>query len=313
MAGSIAPNLHEGSRSEYLAQYIFASFGTAVAVPHQEDTGVDLYCTLTERIGQRARPSAYFSVQVKSTMDPWILEGADSVRWLIEHPLPFFLCVVDKGTARLRVYHTSPRFYVWSLPPLPGRLELVPTNEEIGRATQWEGSDERLSLRAPILDASVHELLDDDFHRNAWRVLKFWIDIDLENLVRVKNGIYSFRMPSEYRANHPAALGGWDSHFITGAPDLSSLRQSVKDSVAYLSSQLYVSGDLPGAIRCALLLRQLFKDDSSILTHNPQLHDSINNLVRGTVGYQFAGVDLLNAMVDEKLGQAELSLLYLAT
>ena len=32
--GSIAPNLHEGSRSEYLAQYVFSSFGTAVPVPH---------------------------------------------------------------------------------------------------------------------------------------------------------------------------------------------------------------------------------------------------------------------------------------
>ena len=56
MPGAIAANLHEGSRSEYLAQYIFASFGTAVSVPHQEDSGIDLYCTLTERIGSRAWP-----------------------------------------------------------------------------------------------------------------------------------------------------------------------------------------------------------------------------------------------------------------
>ena len=99
MVGAIAPNLHEGSRSEYLAQYVFASFGTAVSVPHQEDSGIDLYCTLTERVGSRAWPRAYFSVQVKSTMDPWILDGKDSVQWLAEHPLPFFLCVVDKSSA----------------------------------------------------------------------------------------------------------------------------------------------------------------------------------------------------------------------
>ncbi len=59
MTGSIAANFHEGSRSEYLAQYIFASFGTAVAVQHQEDSGIDLSCTLTERVGQCARTSAY--------------------------------------------------------------------------------------------------------------------------------------------------------------------------------------------------------------------------------------------------------------
>ena len=44
MPGAIAANLHEGSRSEYLAQYVFSSWGTAVAIPHQEDSGLDLFC-----------------------------------------------------------------------------------------------------------------------------------------------------------------------------------------------------------------------------------------------------------------------------
>jgi hypothetical protein len=88
--GSLASNPHEGSRSEYLAQYVFSSFGTAIPVPHQEDTGLDIYCTLLERIGQRSWPRAYYSVQVKSTMDPWIFDGPESVRWIIEHPLPSF-------------------------------------------------------------------------------------------------------------------------------------------------------------------------------------------------------------------------------
>ncbi len=39
---SYAPNLHEGSRSEYLAQYVFSMFGTSVPVLHQEDYGLDL-------------------------------------------------------------------------------------------------------------------------------------------------------------------------------------------------------------------------------------------------------------------------------
>jgi hypothetical protein len=70
MPGSVAANLHEGSRSEYLAQFVFSSFGTAIPVPHQEDSGLDIYCTLLERDGQRAWPRAYYSVQVKSTMAP---------------------------------------------------------------------------------------------------------------------------------------------------------------------------------------------------------------------------------------------------
>jgi hypothetical protein len=100
MTGSIAANLHEGSRSEYLAQFVFSSFGTAVPVPHQEDSGLDIYCTLLERIGQRAWPRAYYSVQVKSTMEPWVFGSPESVRWIIEHPLPIFLCIVQKQEAR---------------------------------------------------------------------------------------------------------------------------------------------------------------------------------------------------------------------
>ena len=95
MPGSTSANFHEGSRSEYLAQHVFASFGTAIAVPHQEDTGLDLYCTLPERIGQEIWPRAYFSVQVKSDTSPWKFPNPQSVRWLVEHPLPVFLVPVS--------------------------------------------------------------------------------------------------------------------------------------------------------------------------------------------------------------------------
>jgi hypothetical protein len=77
--GAIAANFHEGSRSEYLAQYVFSAFGTSVPVPHQEDHGIDLVCTLTERKGQLAWPVADYSVQVKSTDGPWEFSTPDSV------------------------------------------------------------------------------------------------------------------------------------------------------------------------------------------------------------------------------------------
>ena len=130
MTGSIAANLHEGSRSEYLAQFVFSSFGTAVPVPHQEDAGLDIYCTLMDHVGQRAWPRAYYSVQVKSTMAPWVFGNPESVRWIIEHPLPIFLCIVQKAEARILIYHTTPRFAVWALPTQPHRLELSTRNRD---------------------------------------------------------------------------------------------------------------------------------------------------------------------------------------
>jgi hypothetical protein len=47
MTGSIHGNLHDGGRSEYIALLV-----TAIPVPHQEDSGLDIYCTLLERDGQ---------------------------------------------------------------------------------------------------------------------------------------------------------------------------------------------------------------------------------------------------------------------
>src|SRR5262249_21157630 len=131
---------HEGSSSEYLAQYVFSSFGTAVPVPHQEDTGLDIYCTLLERDGPQAWPRAYYSVQVKSTIEPWVFDNQNSVRWLIEHPLPIFLCIVRKADARILIYHTTPRFAAWILPLHRDRLELIPGTETRARsvATSWE-------------------------------------------------------------------------------------------------------------------------------------------------------------------------------
>ena len=100
MAGSIAANLHEGSRSEYLAQFVFSSFGTAIPVPHQEElrAGHILHAARARRAAGLA--TAYYSVQVKSTMTPWVFSSPESVRWIIEHPLPIFLCIVHKTEAR---------------------------------------------------------------------------------------------------------------------------------------------------------------------------------------------------------------------
>jgi hypothetical protein len=82
---------------------------------------------LTERIGQLARVREYFSVQAKSEdYAIWQFNDADSLRWLVKHPLPVFLCRVNKKMGVVRVYHTVARFQIWVLGRLPGSVELVP-------------------------------------------------------------------------------------------------------------------------------------------------------------------------------------------
>jgi hypothetical protein len=185
------------------------------------------------------------------------------------------------------------------MPPLLDRLELVPTTESQGTCTQWTDSN-TFSLSAPVLDASVQDFLRDDFHQNAREVLQFWIGMDMANLDRVKAGIHSFQMPYQYNANGPA-YGGWVMQGITKAESLESAMSRVKELVAYLTSQFHRRGDLAGAARCPILLRHLFKEDTSGATHDPSLHGAINELVNGLKSYLFRGVDALNAMIDQRL------------
>jgi hypothetical protein len=210
MAGSIAANLHEGSRSEYLAQFVFSSFGTAFPVPHQEDSGIDFYCTLTERVGQRAWPRSYYAVQVKSEMEPWVFKDADEVRWIIEHPLPIFLCIVRKSDARILVYHTSPRFAAWAAPIQQNRLKLVPRTDTKGLTVDcdWLSGGDTFTLSAPILDFTIQELLEDDFHAQVKQVLQHWIDYDLKNLVRIRNGMPTMWVPYDYEIIQPSSRAG---------------------------------------------------------------------------------------------------------
>jgi hypothetical protein len=41
----------------------------------EEDFGLDFYCTLMEREGPLFVPRAYYAVQVKSDLDPWVFDS----------------------------------------------------------------------------------------------------------------------------------------------------------------------------------------------------------------------------------------------
>jgi hypothetical protein len=306
--GSIAPNLHEGSRSEYLAQYIFSSFGTAVPIPHQEDTGLDMYCTLLERVGRRAWPKFYYSVQVKSTMDPWVFPSRESVRWLIEHPLPIFLCIVQKDEARLLVYHTTPRFAAWILPLHKDRLELVPGRESSAQPinTSWE-TGSSFELKAPILNFTIQEALNERFRTRLAAVLKLWIANDLENIFRIRSGIHTFQTPYEYETNVPEIKGG-KSEFGGPLTETSVLRANtvLKELLSHITTHHYTKGELASAAVYATALRHLAPvyKPFEFTPHNASLHNELNqHFGMNPPTYSYQAVDTLRQMLIDKLAQ----------
>jgi hypothetical protein len=309
MTGSIAANLHEGSRSEYLAQFVFSSFGTAVPVPHQEDTGLDIYCTLMEQVGQRAWPRAYYSVQVKSTMTPWVFGNPESVRWMIEHPLPIFLCIVQKAEARILIYHTTPRFAVWALPTQPHRLELIPGTETKANTVNWTGDAAgTFNLKAPILNFTIQQVLDRNFRNHVADVLKFWIEYDMDNLLRIKCGIHHFRVPHDYETNTKnfTAWAGQGGDFREESLPLA--QEHLRELMGHIATHYYRKDDMVNAAIYAMALRQLSpKGWSGPWPFNPHdglLHGKLNNLFgMQPPTYLYQACDSLLKMVKDKLAR----------
>lgn len=198
--------------------------------PQQADHGLDLHCTLMEQVGKRLIAKWPYTIQVKSEMKPVVFDGKDAVRWVIEHPLPLFLCIVNKASARLSVYHTLARFHAWSLGEWPDRLAMIPAPAipgQEGRCISWPGSYD-LSLDQPILDFSVNEMLDEVFWKNAREVFERWIEVENDNLTRVRTRLFSCRVPDPYKTNEWSLRGL--GHDCAGPPQPRTVRPDDREA-----------------------------------------------------------------------------------
>lgn len=270
MVGSVARNPHTGSRSEILADYLFSGWGTVTPVRRQDDYGVDLQCTLTEEIGQRAVVTDYYSVQVKSGDAPWVFESPDDIRWLFEYPTPLFLACVDKTGGTLAIYHTISRFLAGMWAP-PTRLKLTPTGLDDGESVRWtDGTD--FSLSAPILRVSITDFVEGGKLEILRRVLKYWVSLDTFNCDLRRIGLLRFRMPHRYRVNEVPALGGFVEQGLLQPTD-SQLARAVRmlvEAVDCVGDQLRVRGDRISALYAAMLLRHLKATRVADFTADPR-------------------------------------------
>ena len=273
--GVVAANPHEGSRSEILADYLFSGWGTVTPVRRSDDFGVDLYCTLTDRIGRRAFVRDYFTVQVKSANDPWEFNGADSIRWLLEYPQPLFLACVDKHAGSLRVYHTMPRFLVRVLPPMQDRLVLIPGTGDVGTFVKWEDGIE-FSLSAPILEIGLGDFLDASLMASRQAVFRSWVQHDRANCDLARQGLLRFRVPREYAVNEIP-----DQGFVeigNAAPLQSEILRSVltaAEPAECVGGQLGQNGDRKASLFAALLVDHLRRTYPDVFDGQPRWADRL--------------------------------------
>lgn len=256
MPGTFVTNLHHASRAEVLADYLLSLWGTVTPTRRQDDHGIDLYCTVMDEVGNLSRVLDYYSVQVKSNGDPWILKNEDEVRWLFDYPTPLFLTCVDQSGLVLSIYQTMTRFLAGMWPP-GKRIELIPLDADVGRCAQWK-DPERFELSAPILRITLEDLVHGDKLDLYREVLRYWIAADRDACALRRMGVLRLRMPYEYRVNEVPGVSNTEQGMTrpTEEQRVAGVRTAV-EVLDYIGDQLLRAADRESAIHAALLLRRL--------------------------------------------------------
>lgn len=200
MPGAIAKNAQEGTRSEYLAQYALSSFGTAIPVPHPEDSGIDLYCTLGRRIGRRFLVENPYLVQVKSNDNPISYFGVDEVNWLLSHNYPFLICIVNKKKARVELYQTM-ALSLFSAKKCENITLHINDNKFDTFPHESTSKNINISLGDPIIRFPITALDGGSFNKKLSKVLKSWIEVDQENIDLKSTGFTLFRTANSWQTN----------------------------------------------------------------------------------------------------------------
>jgi hypothetical protein len=260
--GAIATNFYQGTRSEYLALYVFSMFGTASPVPHEADYGFDLACTLTRTTSGRGEPYAYYSVQVKAESGAWVFGAPGAVNWILEYPSPLLFCIVDKASTQFTIYQQLARFQTAALPERPPNLTLVPGEPGTTRTHHphvgWD-ADGNIELGPPILQFTVAELMSDETYAKIRQVLDYWITNELRNILRQQIGMRAASGPAFYETNKVPPESGFGTFSMSIVPDdvRERAERTAAEHLDWLGHVMEQRGDRTGALLAALLVRHL--------------------------------------------------------
>lgn len=296
-----AYGFHEGYRSEYLAHFFFSGIGTSVMVPQPEDYGIDLLCTLTTRHGKKLWPTHYFAVQVKSEMKAWEIEGEDAVDWFVKYDIPTFLAIVDKKSFTMKVYHTFPRFELWSVGGRRSRLALE-SRPEPGDGN-WGGwsSDLRFDIGPPIFVFDLKSIEDTSFPQRAYDVLSSWLEYEQSNIVHVKNCVPFFMIPMKFRTGEPVRNAGISMQWKTVATEceFADAVERLQHSVSWIANQLWENKDYVGYANAAMLMRHL--------CHETVPKTMEFNSLLGKSAHEYAAIDQLAQVISNFINEQKAS------
>ena len=298
MPSALDKNLRSGDRSEYLAQYILSAMGVSVLVPRPEDYGIDCSCALQREEGRRLTFHSPFNVQVGSidgdvSHKQFVYGGltknedpskrahrAWEIEFLRRQQLPFFAGTVDKKQHRLRLYSTSPMWYVLHRFAEVGEITLCPeAAHDIDKQTDPLALPDGRSLPRflvplgpPVLDVTVMDLWNDSLDK-AVEALANAIHIEQRNLLYRDLDVQYFLRLANYTPNQVT-----NQQYYSFVPHQAVLQKTpdwLRPVIIMMAMAYEMDGNAEAIekIRGMLTLLPLSQEDKKILAQNAGITD----------------------------------------
>jgi hypothetical protein len=304
VTGSIAGNLHQGARSEYLAQYFFTAFGTSVVTPRPEDYGVDLFCTTGRHISNRLLITHYYLVQVKSTLEEVEYQSRDSVRWLTSQNYPLFICVVDKKREQIQLFSTIKLFQIFDSSEIENITMLLSNSVE---KVQEQATTKSLDLYPPILSVSIGDIAIPEKLGRLKSIIEYWVELANVNIDWRNIGISLSLSHKKYSSNvlpeeYPSLDGNFKGHLSTEKSPryidtfLIFLANEINLAASRVDKQRFealcdIAGSIVGsnevhATYGLLYLQLAFNAGSQRVNSNRQIRIKIDGREIGVVGFK---------------------------
>jgi hypothetical protein len=256
-------------------------------------------------------------VQVKSGLIPWEFQRGEQVQWLVEYPTPLFLACVDKERLTVAIYHVMVRFVLRAL-GFAGSLRLEPKDEDAADSLGGIGGElGRYLLPAPIVRATVEEIMDDTKMERLRQVFQAWVALDRENCDLARRGLLRMRIPLPYRVNENPASSVVE--IGNAAPADEIVKRGIltlAEDGECLGGQLYRKGDRAGSLKALLLVHHLRNRYAELFDGDPRwrgrlpadlgllVNKALNDAATGNDGvtYEFQGADeIAKALEDHSI------------
>lgn len=243
MPGARPHGFRRGDRSELLAETVLNALAFTVRVPRQEDVGHDFLCFLSEKKGQMIWAGPSFTVQVKSKREPLVFNKEHEIAWVKKLDNPFFLAVSDIKNQKVDIYSTWKRllgFLSWGCDV----IHLIPGDQDAafeGVHTDRDKSEQQIPLDRPILSVAFSEARDEGRMSYLGEVLRGWITLDRENIVRARASMYWVTGRTDYETNAPIDGRKAITHFFWNPNNLPDCVRNFGRSATALRTVIHAA------------------------------------------------------------------------